>query len=134
MQITEEDRVRAPTKNYEIAIPMHGSCVVKSGSRRYLPINMKRYHIILFKDSFQYKPTTKVNIYVASRSSQLNVSKSRMCTSFSNRLFLSSPPKTISLDPTRDAECPPRASCNINQRCTETNFSYNFRADETYAG
>lgn len=54
--------------------------------------------------------------YVVSISSHVRVSKSRRWTSFNSFPFLSSPPKITTFNPTRDAECPPRATCSMHRK------------------
>lgn len=46
--------------------------------------------------------------YIASMSSHVMVSKSRICRSFKRDLFASSPPNMTKVSPTRVTDCPPR--------------------------
>lgn len=57
--------------------------------------------------------------YKVSISSQVMVSKSRMCRSFKRDLFASCPPNMTKLVPTRVTECPPRETCQIRTKTQE---------------
>lgn len=94
---------------------MHCSCVIKSGTWRFLPIITKESDVELFFLEAQRVAAHRcgVDTYVACNKSQVIVSRSRTWTSFDNLLLLSSPPKTITLEPTSVAECPPQAAWSI---------------------
>lgn len=92
---------------------MHCCCVIESGSWRCLPIKTQESDKESSESTQVAIHKCGVDTYVPSTMSQVIVSRSRTKTSFNNLLLLSSPPKTITLEPTSVVECPPRATWNI---------------------